>query len=75
MENDMGQVIQFPNVGRPSFTAWMSARFQGKKWHVAKTRRMGGKFGFSPDRDVILLGREYDALAAEYEARFGARYA
>ena len=71
----MAQIIAFPNSGRPDFVAWMNDRFGGKKWMVVKVRRFGGKFGFTPERHALLLSSEYDALAAEYEATFGARYA
>ena len=70
----MAQIIAFPTtaiVAAPSFTDWMRGQFPGKKWVVVKARKFGGKFSLSPERHALLLQREYTALEAEYERRFG----
>ena len=67
------QIIPFPIIKQPppTFCEWMRQRLGGKKWYVVRVRRYGGKFQFSPERDVLILQREYRALEAQYSRETG----
>lgn len=73
----MGQVIQFPRVmpaERPRFGDWLCERVGARKIYRVK-RRTSTFHGVPwPVGAVLLLGREWDALEREYEAKYGPMY-
>lgn len=70
------QIIQFPvqaRAERPFFAHWLTEQVGGK-WVVVKQRRATWR-GIDQSDRVQLLGRQYLAFQAQYEALYGPVYA